>query len=458
MAMRVLSLGVVLGCALSGAVAAAVSEEEASQLGDTLTLWGAVKAGNADGSIPAYTGGIGAPSNYDPARPGIRPDPFADEVPVLIVDASNYLEHKDRLTSGSIAMFEKYPEFKMQIYPTHRTARYPEFYLKNAVRNATSCSTAADGLGLVNCYAGAPFPIPKAGVEVMWNQYMKFSGAAYKTEDVRSVVVDRRGTVMNTNFQGQWNQYPLWVNPPEGMLQGDEVHEMIFNEYTGPARKSGEKLILHDSLDMANNPRRAWSYLPGQRRVKLAPDVAYDTPSSTAAGIGTIDDSMVWFGAFDRYNWELVGKQEVYLPYNMFKLYDKNHECNKDSVVLTKSFMNPECVRWELHRAWVVKASLKEGARHIYPERTFYWDEDFLGVGMSTNYDSAGAVFRVVQSESIPKYESYGHNSGSFVTHDLASGAYARQAYSNGDTGLVDIEPLPSRFFSPQSMSAGGVR
>lgn len=458
MRFKIMSLALAVGCAAAGHVAAAVSPEEASQLGDTLTLWGAIQAGNEDGTIPPYTGGIGAPANYDPANPGIRPDPFAGEAPLLVIDASNYLQHQDRLSSASIAMFEKYPDFKMQVYPAHRTARYPEFYLNNAVKNATSCNTDEGGLRLVDCYAGTPFPIPKQGIEAMWNQFMKYSGATYKIEDVRSTVVDRRGTIMDTMFQGQWNQYPIWVDQPEGVLNGDEVHEMIYNDYTGPARKSGEKLVLHDSIDMASNPRRAWSYLPGQRRVKLAPDVAHDTPSSTAAGIGTIDDSMVFYGSFERFDWELVGKKEVYLPYNMFKLYDKSHACNQDEHVFTTSFMNPECVRWELHRAWVVQATLKDGSRHIYPTRTFYWDEDFLGVGISVNYDSAGAAYRVVQSESIPKYESYGHNSGSFVTHDLAAGSYARQAYSNGDSGLVDIDPLPSRFFSPQALSGSGVR
>lgn len=444
------------GLMVSGTLLAAVSEEEAEKLGDTLTLWGAEKAGNEEGTIPPYNGGIEPPDSYDPDNPGIRPNPFADEKPILIIDASNYEKHKDKLTSGSVALFEKYPEFRMEVYPTHRSARYPEFFLDNAVRNATNCRLTNDGLKLENCWAGTPFPIPQSGIEVMWNRYMKYEGKAFMSQDLKSTVVDSDGSVIDTAGQTQWNQYPLWASESEKPLEGDEFNEILRADYHSPARKSGEKLILRDSLDMLENARRAWSYLPGQRRVKLSPDVAYDTPTPAGGGVGTVDDSSVFFGSFDRYNWELVGKKEVYLPYNMFKMYDQD-SCGREKV-FTKNFLNPDCVRWELHRAWVVEATLKEGSRHIYPRRTIYWDEDFLGVGMSTNYDSAGDVYRVVYSESFPKYESNGHISGQFVTHDLASGAYTRQAYSTGKTGWYDIEPKPKTFFSPQAMSAGGVR
>lgn len=444
------------GLMVSSTLLAAVSEGEAEKLGDTLTLWGAEKAGNKEGTIPPYNGGIEPPDSYDPDNPGIRPNPFADEKPSLIIDASNYEKHKDKLTSGSVALFEKYPEFRMEVYPTHRTARYPEFFLDNAVRNATNCRLTNDGLKLENCWAGTPFPIPQSGIEVMWNRYMKYEGKAFMSQDLKSTVVDSDGSVIDTAGQTQWNQYPLWASESEKPLEGDEFNEILRADYHSPARKSGEKLILRDSLDMLENARRAWSYLPGQRRVKLSPDVAYDTPTPAGGGVGTVDDSSVFFGSFDRYNWELVGKKEVYLPYNMFKMYDQD-SCGREKV-FTKNFLNPDCVRWELHRTWVVEATLKEGSRHIYPRRTIYWDEDFLGVGMSTNYDSAGDVYRVVYSESFPKYESNGHISGQFVTHDLASGAYTRQAYSTGKTGWYDIEPKSKTFFSPQAMSAGGVR
>lgn len=441
--------------AIGGPATAAVSPEEARKLGDTLTPWGAEKAGNAAGTIPEYQGGIQPPASYDPGKPGIRPDPFADEKPRLVITRENMAEHADKLSEGTKAFFEKYPTFRMEVYPTHRTARYPDWYLENARKNATSCETAADGLQLKNCYAGTPFPIPQNGVEVMWNRYLKFEQHAFRADDLMTTVVDANGTVIDTAGWKQWNQYPLWDGRSE-MLEGDEVNEVLRADYNAPARKNGEKLVIQDGIDMVNSARRAWSYVVGQRRVKLSPDVAYDTPSPTGAGIGTVDDSSVFFGAFDRYDFKLVGKKEMYIPYNMFKLQDQQ-QCGHDSV-FTKNHLDPACVRWELHRVWVVEANLKPGKRHVYPRRTLYYDEDFLGVGMGDSYDSTGAIYRVTYSESFPFYEAEGHVSGQFVVHDLQSGAYVRQAYTRGRTGWVITDPVPMNTFSPSAMAGGGVR
>src|SRR5690606_22491633 len=197
--------------------------------------------------------------------------------------------HQERLNTGALALFEKDPHFRINVYPTHRTARYPQHYLDNAKKNATSCSLAANGLQLQGCWAGTPFPIPKNGSEVMWKRYMKYEGQAVMSQDWKSTIVDSTGTVIDTAGQTQWNQYPLWDPNRTEQLKGDEINEILRAAYDSPARKSGEKLVLHDSLDMLTSARRAWSYLPGQRRVKLSPDVAYDTPSPAGAGIGTVD-------------------------------------------------------------------------------------------------------------------------------------------------------------------------
>lgn len=446
----------VFGVTAANISLAAVSPEEAKQLGTTLTPWGAEIAGNADGTIPKYTGGIQPPASYDPGRPGIRPDPFADEKPVLTITAKNMQQHAAKLTEGTKALFSRYPDFRIEVYPTHRTARYPEFYQQNSLKNASDCQLGTDGLQLKGCWAGAPFPIPKSGQEVMWNRVLKYEGHAFRADDLMTTVVDANGTVIDTAGWKQWNQYPLWDPQRKEKLAGNELNELLRSDYNSPARKAGEKLVLQDGIDMLNSSRRAWSYVVGQRRVKLSPDVAYDTPSPTGAGIGTVDDSSVFFGSLDRYDFTLVGKKEMYIPYNLFRIQDPEN-CSH-ATVHTKNFVNPDCMRWELHRVWVVEAKLKPGKRHIYPRRTLYWDEDYLGVGMSDAYDSTGKIYRVSQSESFPMYESAGHISGQFAVYDLASGAYVRQAYSSGKTGWYTAEPVPLTTFSAQAMSAGGIR
>ncbi len=449
-------LSAVIGLAVSGSLLAAVSPEEAKQIGTTLTPWGAEIAGNADGSIPAYTGGIKPPANYDPSKPGVRPDPFAAEKPVLVITAANMAEHADKLSEGTKALFAKYPTFRVDVYPTHRTARYPEFYKQNSIKNASECELAAEGLQLKNCYAGAPFPIPKSGHEVMWNRIFKYQARALRADDLMTTVVDGNGSVIDTAGWKGWNQYPLWDPERTEKLEGNELNELLRSDYNAPARKDGEKLVLHDGIDMVNSARRAWSYVVGQRRVKLSPDVAYDTPSPTGAGIGTVDDSSVFFGSFDRYDFKLVGKKEMYIPYNMFKITDQTL-CGRD-VVHTPNHINPDCMRWEKHRVWVVEATLKPGKRHIYPRRTLYWDEDYLGVGMGDSYDSTGKIYRISQSESFPLYESEGHISGQFAVYDLAKGSYTRQSYTTNKSGWYTTDPLPLTTFAPQALSAAGIR
>ena len=69
--------------------------------------------------------------------------------------------------------------------------------------------------------------------------------------------------------------------------------------------------MLVDPLDIGTKDRRAWSYLPGQRRVKVAPDLAYDTPNPGTAGATTFDDTFIFNGSMDRFDFKLVGKKEM---------------------------------------------------------------------------------------------------------------------------------------------------
>ena len=89
-------------------VMAAVSPEEANKLGTSLTPLGAEKAGNADGSIPAWTGGI--PKNAGAVdSKGFLADPFANEKPLFTITAATVDKYKDKLSDGQVAMFKRYP-------------------------------------------------------------------------------------------------------------------------------------------------------------------------------------------------------------------------------------------------------------------------------------------------------------------------------------------------------------
>lgn len=455
------TLTLMLALGASGIAGAALTPEEIKQLGTTLTPWGAIKAGNADGSIPAYTGGIEPPPSYDPKKPQFRPDPFANEKPLFSITAANMAKYEDKLTAGQKEMLKKYATFRIDVYPSHRTAKYPKYVIDNTLKNAASCALAPNLLQLAGtCFGGVPFPIPKNGAEVMWNRTLKYDQYAYQSPGQTSTLVDRSGRRVETGSFAYWQTYPHYEPGRTKPISSDDILEYGRVDWTGPARKAGEKLVLHDSVDMLNVGRRAWTYLPGQRRVKLSPDVAYDTPSPAGGGVGTVDDTQVFYGAQDRYNYKLVGKKEIFIPYNTFKLHDEKL-CPSEKV-FTPNHLNPDCVRWELHRVWVVEATLKEGKRHIYPRRTIYWDEDIPAVGMADNYDDAGKIFRVSQINYYPFYETTGHNPHEFVVHDLNSGAYVRQAYTPAEGGMMVVtkptEAKQAAFYDSAAIAQEGVR
>jgi hypothetical protein len=446
-----------IAIAFSTTALAAVSAEDAKQLGTTLTPWGAEKAGNKDGSIPAYTGPVKAPANFDPKNPGHRPDPFASEKPLYSIDAKNMGQYADKLSDGMKAVFKKYPDFRMDVYPTHRTANYPQYFLDNSVKNATECTTVNEGLQLKGCYGGVPFPIPKTGNEVMWNRLLKFEQIALYSEGVTSSLVDTQGNVTVTGIGTMWNSYPIFDPNRTTPMSDDETYNIVRLDYEAPIRKAGEKVVVHDSIDMINTGRRAWSYLPGQRRVKLAPDLAYDTPSPIGGGATTTDETSVFYGALDRYDFKLVGKKELIIPYNAYKARDPK-VCPNSVLLKTKNFPNPECIRWELHRVWVVEGKLKPGKRHVYPTRTLYWDEDLPGVGMSDAYDAAGQMYRVTYNLPIAFYDTPGHSTDTKVTMDLATGNYVESQDTTDKGGWVVTDSKPKTFFTPQALAGSGVR
>ena len=450
------ALAAFAGLAIAGQAFASAADD-AAKLGTTLTPWGAEKEGNKDGTIPAYTGPIKPPAGYDPKKPGVRPDPFAGEKPLFSIDAKNVDKYADKVSEGNKAMFKKYPTYRMDVYPSHRTVNYPKYVLDNTKKNVGQCKTVADGLQVENCYAGFPFPFPKTGSEVMWNRLWKFDAFMIESAGMTGTVVDTQGNRTVTGVGKMWIEYPIYNPAKTTPVALNETYGRIRIDYTDPPRKAGEKLIVLDGVDMVGVGRKAFSYLPGQRRVKLAPDIAYDTPSPTGGGAGTVDEAAVWYGSLDRYNFKLIGKKEMYIPYNTYKIRDPQ-QCPSAVAMKTPHHLNPDCMRWELHRVWVVEATLRTGKRNVYAKRTLYWDEDMPGIGISDNYDSTGQIYRTTHSLPIALYETQGHSTDEWVTYDLATGNYARQEDVTDTGGWIVTGAKASSFFSPEALAGEGVR
>jgi hypothetical protein len=442
-------LAALVAATLALPAAAGVTADEAKSLGTTLTPVGADKNASKDGTIPAWTGGLVTPPATYKAGDGIRTNPYAAEKPRLVVDAKNMAEHADKLTEGTKALLQKYPTFRVDVYPTQRSVAFPKWVYENTAKNAVKAKTSNDGRSIEGAHAGFPFPIPKTGYEAMWNHLVRFNGQAYEAK-YRNLAVDASGRATLATEGLSTQEYPFWDNTKASA----ETYWRIKLAYTGPARRAGEALMLVDPLDIGSKERRAWMYLPGQRRTKVAPDLSHDTPNPGTAGATTFDDTFIFNGSMDRFDFKLVGKKEMIVPYNA---YAAVYQAKQDDL-LKPNHLNPDLVRWELHRVWVVEATLRDGKRHVYAKRTFYLDEDSWAALASDNYDARGQLYRTGFAYMAPSYDLPAPYTDMFGHYDLVSRQYSLTGFIAETGGLRHTKPLSEREWTADSLAGAGVR
>ncbi|HSV52996.1 MAG TPA: DUF1329 domain-containing protein [Burkholderiaceae bacterium] len=442
---KALAAAVVLGATLGHA---AVTPEEVRQLGTSLTETGAEKSGNREGTIPAYTGGLTKPPAGFKQGSGIRPNPFADEKPKFSIDAKNMAQYAAQLSEGSQSLLQKYPSYRIDVYPTHRTVAYPKFVTDNTVKNAGKAKTTNEGRSITGAHAAIPFPIPKDGYEVMWNHLLHFNGRMVVSK-YRNVNVDASGRATVASEGIAELDYPYWDTE-----RVSDVYSRTRVRYSGPARRAGEALLLVDPLNSGAQDRRGWGYLPGQRRVRLAPDYAHDTPNPGTAGATTFDDTFVFNGSMDRFNFKLLGKKEMFVPYNA---YAAVYQTRQDDL-FKPNHLNPDVLRWELHRVWVVEATLREGKRHVYSKRRFYINEDSWGAVLSDEFDARGKIYRAGFALQAPSYDQPAPADGVWGAYDLATGVYTVGGYAAETGGLTYAKPLSEREWTADALAGTGVR
>ena len=440
-----------LACALAHPAAAEISADEVARLGRDLTPLGGERAGNAEGTIPEWTGGITEPpAGYEVGQH--HPDPYAADRPLFVIDAANLDRHRDKLSVGHQRMLETYPTFRLPVYPTRRSASVPQRIYDATRRVAATAKLVDDGNGVGGAVAGIPFPIPKNGLEVIWNHLLRYRGETV-TCTLGQAAVTRGGAYTMVKYAIDINlRYSLPDMTPERL--GNTM--VLFKQrVVAPARLAGDLLLVHETMNQAREPRHAWTYNPGQRRVRRAPNVAYDNPGTTSDGLRTADQFDMFNGAVDRYDWRLVGKREMYVPYNAYKLHSDRLAFTD---ILKPLHVNPEHLRYELHRVWVVEATLKEGARHIYKRRTLYVDEDSWQILLADIYDNRDQLWRVSEGHVINFYEKPLVWPTLEVHSDLQAGRYLALGLDNEfPICTFDVE-YSSRDFTPASLRRAGRR
>ncbi|WP_410017143.1 DUF1329 domain-containing protein [Pseudomonas sp. 5P_3.1_Bac2] len=419
-----LCLGAVL--ALQGHVSiahAALSAEEIARLGNDLTCFGAIKAGNADGSIPEFTGKwSGVPDGIEFKGTGHHPqNPYANEQPLFVITAQNMSQYADRLSEGQKALFKQYPQtFKMPVYPSHRDFTYTQGVCDATLENARIAKLVTDGEGIEGRAGGVFFPIPKRAEEIRMNATM---GGRYAwTEDYVSdnAYVLKDGKI-NWGRVHSRNMSP--GNEPGKVIYTKDlpVSSYYSNLTMLPQRDKGEVNTGVTYWDYVAKPIQSWRYDPGTRRVRQSPGYGYDMAFPGTGGSITVDEVRVFNGSGQRYKWDIVGKQELYVPANNYKIHSKDL---KYADMLTPNHINPDLMRYELRRVWIIRATLKEGFRHLYAKRDLYIDEDSWFPVLADNYDNRGELWRTSMLNTIHLPDLQGWQAGVGLYHDLNAGSY----------------------------------
>ncbi|MEL0169062.1 MAG: DUF1329 domain-containing protein [Pseudomonadaceae bacterium] len=433
--------------AFAGPVHAKVDPSEAARLGRDLTPLGAEQAANADGSIPAWTGGVSAPPGY---RPGMHHlNPYSSDTQLFRVDIANLSQYQNLLPAGLVELLKRNPEYYLRVFPSRRSAAAPERIYQATRANATRAELIANGNGLRGAAAGIPFPIPQEGMEAIWNHILHYKGEQTRFVNSQAVVINGKANLIKRD------RAIYYVYNREGMTAERLDNTLLYYKYvvTAPAKLAGTALVVQDPLDQVLTTRRAWRYSPDSRRVRRLPILAYDSVQPDTSDLATADVVDSFNGAPDRYNWQLVGKQEMLVPYNSYQVHQQG--IPYDQIVLPRT-LNPELLRYELHRVWVIDATLRTGYQHPYAARRFYLDEDSWQILAVDLRDRDGELIGLQESHPISYYDVPMFSSTLETLYHLREGNYFVDGLDNNEPMYDFNAVLSPRDFSPQALRREG--
>ena len=392
---------------------------------------------------------LGCAGAHSAAARGGPADPHSGDQPLLRIDASNAAEHGERLSEGHKAMLERYPTFFLNVYESRPAYTAPDWFHEATRANAENARLTEDGNGVVGARRGLPFPDPQSALEVLWNHKLAWRGKAWTR------------TYMQANVTASGAYTPIRVT--ETVLDrykaedydGEAVIQYFIQAVSAPAQLAGTLLLVHETLDQSQQPRLAWTYNPGQRRVRRAPNVAYDNPGQASDGLRTADQLYMFNGSPDRYDWELIGKRAMLVPYNAYRLVSGDL---RYADVTHAGHLNPEHLRYEEHEVWIIEGTVKTAQRHIYAKRRMYIDAQSFQVLMADHWDAQGTLWRLGEIHTLVYPQIPAMRPGVDVVYDLKSGRYAALGLTNEEGRFEYMESLPLTTFSPDALRRMGVR
>ena len=439
-------LAILLGTVLLPSVTLA---DTASQ---ELTPVGAELGGNAAGTIPAWSGGIAQPIAGYAAGKRLE-DPYADDSVLFTITAANQLEYVEYLTEGQKAMLSLYPDtWHMNVYASRRSAAYPDYVYDAIKDNVSTSQLITEGRGGVeNSTVTSPFPRPTQGVEVLWNHNLRFRGVHVNRVD-GSAAISRRGNYTLILKDEEW-AIPYALPGGTGADAGYPNLLLAFKtKVFAPGFVTGSGALAHDFLNMNKSRRETWLYSPDLRRVLRSPFSGYDNPASNTDALRFNDEGDMYNGSPSLFTWTLLGKREMYIPYNAYRLHSDKLKVEN---ILGDKHINPDHARYELHRVWVVEGRLitEKGRKdHKYSRRVFYVDEDSWQIAAADNYDKAGDLWRVSEGHMINYYQVPVPWYTLRVYQDLKQGRYLVDGLDNQRRNPKFDDDINPRLFGPNAL------
>ena len=415
----------------------------------SLRAIGGNPAASADGRIPAWVGATGIEQGWSYGKNREAAWKYAGDKPLFTITEANAAKYAKDLTAGELQALKTLPGYSMVVYPTRRDCGVPDFEAANSLKNPGYAKLAADGWGLQQAYVpGIPFPKPVNGAEVMWNAKMRYRGLAVDYPHINTMVSPAPGGKdWITASSTQTLFYPWGVAGSHKLSDYPPVEYETYFAYTAPPSLEGQALVVKFFLDQPGS--ETYYYFPGQRRVRRMPSYAYDAPQIGFEGQYTTDEPMIFNGTIDRFNWKIVGKREIYVPYNSFGAYSFDTPLDK---VVGQHYLHAQYRRYELHKVWVVEATLKKGFRHIAPKRIFYVDADSWILLAREDYDAQGKLFNYAESYPIPVYETGSCDATAFSQYNLSEGRYVFDMNPVG--GGKDVHWLTKAGSSPRTVDS----
>jgi hypothetical protein len=268
-----------------------------------------------------------------------------------------------------------------------------------------------------------PFPIPADGLQVMWNHVFRWRGGSVERLIVWAPVAGSGKYFIVKFLQNvAFDQQGYMQRPRPGRLFASAT--MLLS----PPAAIGIRSATWEPIDPIEEARARWVFLPQTLDTRRLPSYEADTIEPFTGGLRTADQNDGWNGTPDRYDWKLVGKRELLIGYNGYKLADRTL---RYPDIIQPRHPNPELLRYEVHRVWVVEATLAEGRHHRYYRRVFYLDEDTWQVAQEEVYTKEGKLFRFADHQMMQYYDVQVPWYAATLHYDLASGSYIIAGLSN---------------------------